>query len=349
MAIYDTRYGLNQPVVDYLNQGLPSISGLFPNVPTTPVLNNSQNIPVGLTPEQLALLYPQIKQGTPFDDPYGVDPDNRDIRTIKDYSARPAYEAGFGTMMGDPEANITTGALNSSGVMGPYQEKPKSQLQEILEKVMPGKGIIDAIGSVLPVNRTGIMQNQMLGAGIMLDNIGRIVAAPGKYNTPEGIMAGYNLSARPQDFESDKNVYNKRTKNITETLLDKYKGNITREQIQEVIDEIEETGEYTGDITDESVGAQNLFSNLVNVSKSKFDLRNIQKNAELIKNYKQDKKDKTKRRVQKDKIQKRYDKGESSSDIGKSMFTGKGQAFEKQSDGYVSGKGTANERNYGGR
>jgi hypothetical protein len=44
----------------------------------------------------------------------------------------------------------------------------------------------------------------------------------------------------------------------------------------------------------------------------------------------------------------RYDRGESLSDIGRSTFTGKGMAFEKQSGG-VSGKGTANERNYGGR
>jgi hypothetical protein len=29
MALYDTRFGLPQSVVDYLNQGLPSISGIF--------------------------------------------------------------------------------------------------------------------------------------------------------------------------------------------------------------------------------------------------------------------------------------------------------------------------------
>ena len=28
--------------------------------------------------------------------------------------------------MGDPEANIATGALNNLGVMGSYQEKPPS-------------------------------------------------------------------------------------------------------------------------------------------------------------------------------------------------------------------------------
>ena len=44
----------------------------------------------------------------------------------------------------------------------------------------------------------------------------------------------------------------------------------------------------------------------------------------------------------------RADRGESMGSIGRSTFSGPGMAFEKQSGG-VSGKGTANERNYGGR
>ena len=48
-------------------------------------------------------------------------------------------------------------------------------------------------------------------------------------------------------------------------------------------------------------------------------------------------------------IKDRYDFGESLSSIGKSAFTGKGQAFEKQSGGSSGKKGTASERNYGGR
>ena len=44
----------------------------------------------------------------------------------------------------------------------------------------------------------------------------------------------------------------------------------------------------------------------------------------------------------------RVNRGESLGSIGKSTFSGPGMAFEKQSGG-VSGKGTANERNYGGR
>jgi hypothetical protein len=174
-----------------------------------------------------------------------------------------------------------------------YIEEPRKGIPGLFDQYIktsiPAQligGGVKGLLNMLPVNRTGIMQNELLGAGFALDNIGRIVAAPGKYNTPEGIMAGYNLAAREQDFDDPKNVFNKRTKKQIETLLDKYKGNITREQIQEVIDEIEETGEYTGDITDESIGAQNLFSNLVNTNKAKYIFKNKQTAADKIFNRK---------------------------------------------------------------
>ena len=54
------------------------------------------------------------------------------------------------------------------------------------------------------------------------------------------------------------------------------------------------------------------------------------------------------RNLQRAEIQDRSDRGESLGSIGRSTFSGPGMAFERQSGG-VSGKGTANERNYGGR
>ena len=54
------------------------------------------------------------------------------------------------------------------------------------------------------------------------------------------------------------------------------------------------------------------------------------------------------RNLQLAEMQDRSDRGESMGSIGRSTFSGPGMAFEKQSGG-VSGKGTANERNYGGR
>jgi len=55
------------------------------------------------------------------------------------------------------------------------------------------------------------------------------------------------------------------------------------------------------------------------------------------------------RNLQRAEMRDRADRGESLSSIGKSTFTGKGQAFEKKSGGSSGVKGTSSERNYGGR
>ena len=54
------------------------------------------------------------------------------------------------------------------------------------------------IGGMLPYNERAVMENKMLESGFALDDIGRIVAA-GDYNTPEGIMAGYNAAQMTED------------------------------------------------------------------------------------------------------------------------------------------------------
>ena len=63
MPPYTTQFGLPQSEVDYLNQGLPSISGIFTNSPftytaPTAAANIAATTP-GLTAEQLRLLYPE--------------------------------------------------------------------------------------------------------------------------------------------------------------------------------------------------------------------------------------------------------------------------------------------------
>jgi hypothetical protein len=54
------------------------------------------------------------------------------------------------------------------------------------------------------------------------------------------------------------------------------------------------------------------------------------------------------RNLQRAEMEDRSNRGESLGSIGRSTFSGPGMAFERKSGG-VSGKGTANERNYGGR
>jgi len=56
----------------------------------------------------------------------------------------------------------------------------------------------ELIGGMLPYNERAAMENQMLESGFALDDIGRIVAT-GDYNTPEGIMAGYNAAQMTAD------------------------------------------------------------------------------------------------------------------------------------------------------
>jgi hypothetical protein len=74
------------------------------------------------------------------------------------------------------------------------ESKPPTGIEQLMSKIPTPFGFvkkgIDALGDKLPVNRTAIFQNELLGQGIKLDNIGRIVTD--NYRTPEGIMAGYN-------------------------------------------------------------------------------------------------------------------------------------------------------------
>ena len=275
MALYDTRFGLPQSMVDYLNQGLPSIDRSLtvdpPIIDSQPIEDENDQVSEKLYSQNVS------SGGDGAFNPYNTNLDNPNIRTQRNYVNPFPYDPM------DDFGNSNYGYIEEpkKGIRGLFDQYVKTSIPAQLIG-----GGVKRLLNLLPVNRTGIMQNELLGAGFALDNIGRIVAAPGKYNTPEGIMAGYNLSARPQDFESDKNVFNKRTKKQIETLLDKYKGKITKEQIQEVIDEIEETGEYTGDITDESIGAQNLFSNLVNTNKAKYIFKDKQTAADIIFNRK---------------------------------------------------------------
>ena len=238
----------------YLNQGLPDISGIFQPVTDTPVVETPvEETTSGITP----LLLQQMGGDGGGGGPFNISANDPNVRTIRDYNARPAYEAAFGTMMGDPEANIATGALNTSGIMGPYQERPPSKIQELLSNTMLGRGI-KGIGSFaknllsgLPPNRAGIFQNELLGGGFMLDNMGRLVT--NNYNTPEGIMAGYNpvsggllnlvtggKMGEETNYGLDKS-YDKRRETVSKTLKEKY--GMTDEEIAAAV-----AGEYEGDV-----------------------------------------------------------------------------------------------------
>ena len=103
---------------------------------------------------------------------------------------------------------------------------------DFLKNSLLGRGIT-GLKNMLPVNRRGILENELLGAGVMLDDIGRVVATD--TNTPEGIMAGYNAN-----LITDK-TFDKRQSRIEKTLQDKY--GLTDEEIQDAL-----AGQYSGDV-----------------------------------------------------------------------------------------------------
>ena len=285
MALYDTRFGLPQGVVDYLNQGLPSISGIFqPSGPSiqTPLVE-APTIEDVITEEGIASLYPQVATSDGGGDsfsPFDIRPGDSSIRTSDQYNPyayrQAAAKNGFG---------IPSGILADSSYLYPQ----KTGIEQLMSKIPTPLGFVkkglDAIADRLPPNRTAIFQNELLGQGIKLDNIGRIVTD--NYRTPEGIMAGYNpvsggllnmltggAYGEPTQYGLEKSV-EKRQSNIRDTLQDKY--GLSNEQIEDVLSEIEETGTYTGPLGfNQTMGkTTNLFKNLSDLGK--FDL--INKNA----------------------------------------------------------------------
>jgi hypothetical protein len=122
----------------------------------------------------------------------------------------------------------------------------KNQPSKISELISKGIGFIPGIGTLatianfasglLPANRRAIMENQLGTQGVMVNDIGQIVVGPGgSYNTPEGIMAGYNANKMTDE------TFTGRISTIENTLKNKY--NMTDAEIADV-----KAGSYKGDV-----------------------------------------------------------------------------------------------------
>jgi hypothetical protein len=151
---------------------------------------------------------------------------------------------------------------------------PKTGIAGFFDKVkgfLPGVGFLSRVGpaiqNMLPINERAILENQLRGSGVLTDDIGRIVVGPGGYNTPEGIMAGYNASRMTEE------TFDKRNRGIAETLADKY-------------------GVDISDLTDEEIenfDPNNPAFNLVNryglINKSKANFIKQQIKAQEIRDF----------------------------------------------------------------
>jgi len=263
MALYDTRFGLPQSVADYLNQGLPDI---YQNIYNPPSIGPITKMPVESKP-LVDPLYPQTGGNEEGFSVYNPDPNM--TRTSKNYVNPFPY---------DPMDDFGTSDYG-------YVEQPRKGITGLLDKYVKGSLPAQLIGktvrglaNMLPVSKAGIFQNELLGAGFMLDNTGRIVS--NNYNTPEGIMAGYNpVSGGALNFLTggkygdeptyglDK-AYDKRRETISNTLRNKY--GMTDSEIEAAI-----AGEYEGDIKTDLIGRLDLLNksqNLLNKRKKAADV-----------------------------------------------------------------------------
>ena len=253
---YTTRYGLPQSVVDYLNQALPDISNLYTSPVEEDFITRINPIRPGPDdPEGIVSLYPQISGDGGGFNPYDVRPGDPGIRTPDQYNPYAYRQAAESKYVGDLYPT-ETGLQKQMSMYPDYygvQGRTLTGIEQLMSKIPTPLGFVkkglDAIADKLGPNRTGIFQNELLGGGFKLDNIGRIVTD--NYNTPEGIMAGYNPVSggllnmltggeygEPTTYGLDKS-YDKRRETVAKALE---KMGMSKEDIEAAID-----GEYEGD------------------------------------------------------------------------------------------------------
>jgi len=201
-----------------------------------------------------------------------LNPFNADMSQIRqDYSP---YAARQYYARPDSDVGIPSGILSNSEFL--YGKK--SPLEGLINFI-PGIGTISRVAGFLkdklPINQRAIFENELRGSGVFTDDLGRIVAAPGGYNTPEGIMAGYNANRMTGE------TFDKRTDTISETLGNKY--GLSQSDIQGIID---------GTLDDEDIAnkygiSTNLISNLRNINIAKQNFITQQNKAKQIADFKE--------------------------------------------------------------
>ncbi len=314
MALYDTRFGLPQSVANYLNQGLPSIQQ-----PYRPGYDKNYGPADGMAyttvMPQPGYQYVYGPDGQRYSIPIpGYNP-NEDadigdpaINPVEKLSVPGGNEKGFSVYNPDPNMTRTKRDYVNPFPYDPmddfgtsdygYIEQPRKGITGLLDKYVKGsipakligggiKGLID----MLPPNKAGLFQNELLGAGFMLDNTGRIVS--NNYNTPEGIMAGYNpVSGGAINFLTrgkygdeptyglDKS-YDKRRETVSKTLKEKY--GMTDAEIEAAV-----AGEYEGDVPINPItGKPTTLINRLDLFNQSQNLLNKRKSAaEIIYNRK---------------------------------------------------------------
>jgi len=147
---------------------------------------------------------------------YNPDPNsivNKEYRPNYDYRKSVDY---------DPSLSATANEKQFDMAQNYYNKPPPSKLEGIMGMIpyagsfMKGtKFLGDQISPYLPTNRRSIMENELGGQGIMVNDIGQIVSGnSGSYYDPSGanIMAGYNA------YHVDQETFDKRRAKAKEKM-----------------------------------------------------------------------------------------------------------------------------------
>ena len=117
---------------------------------------------------------------------------------IQDEKMRYATQGQFETVDSPLAYNSETELNKFKDNYPEYYTKPEptglAKLAQFAGNLIPGAGIARFIGDYLPVNRRSILENELSGQGVMVNDIGQIVQGQGAYDTAANVMAGYNAN-----------------------------------------------------------------------------------------------------------------------------------------------------------
>jgi hypothetical protein len=199
--------------MQYLAQALPD-GKIFPDTIPPLVPPAEEDTPV--SPEE-GIVNTQIARNMAGGD------GSAGLRTRSDYSPYAYRQA-----MAKSGAGIPSGILSDSKFLYGNQ----IQLPGIL-----GMGQ-EFIKNIMPVNPRAKLENELLGSGVMLDDIGRVVS--NDYNTAEGIMAGYN-AAKITDA-----TFDKRRERIQKTISEKRAKGLDTSVLENRLDLLDEAQDLFG-------------------------------------------------------------------------------------------------------
>ncbi len=147
-------------------------------------------------------------------------PDPNRTRTPDRYSPYNYRQAAERNLIGDVYSSGTA-AQKMMDNYPEYYEGPQltgipGMVQGYMKNSIPGQligNVVGGINNLLPVNRRAIYENELLGQGIMLNDIGQIVSDGGNINTAENIMAGYNANkVTAETFQKRRDMINAKMK-----------------------------------------------------------------------------------------------------------------------------------------